>query len=188
MRRCLLIIVFVALAGSAGAADHPGDSRDNAIEGGEVSIEGLPIVYAGELTGTVTAVIDADTIKIDGKRMYLLGVDAPESAGSDCYAQESAAALSQKILGKRVTYTYEKLQGSRRDKHGRRRIYLFYDGTIINAWLVEKGFAFARRKGKYPYREDFLELEHGARKYMRGLWYACPVQCSPSGICRSRNW
>jgi micrococcal nuclease len=58
------------------------------------------------------------------------------------------------------------------DKYNRTLAYVYLeDGTFVNAWLVENGYA---RVSTYPpnvkYQDKFIELERKAREEGKGLW------------------
>lgn len=148
-----------------------------------------PHYMMGDWEGFVTKVIDADTIEIEGERMRLLGVNAPEYEGShnDCYALEAARQLEELVLGKFVTYSFDRGYGWR-DDHGERRIYLYFNGILVNEWLIENGFAFVDHSKDYHMREEFVPLQEDARRKHLGFWHACPVHCDRYKVCRTQNW
>ena len=148
-----------------------------------------PGLHVGDWEGFVTKVIDADTVEIEGERMRLLGVNAPEYEGShnDCYALEAARQLEKLVLGKLVTYSFDRGYGWR-DDHGDRRIYLYYNGLLVNAWLIENGFAFVDHSKHYHMKEEFIPLQEDARRQHFGFWHACPVHCDRYKVCRTKNW
>jgi micrococcal nuclease len=45
------------------------------------------------------------------------------------------------------------------------------EGTFVNAWLVEKGYAVVMTiPPNVKHQELFLKLQRGAREARRGLW------------------
>jgi len=45
------------------------------------------------------------------------------------------------------------------------------DGTFVNAWLVENGYAMVMTvPPNVKHQELFLKLQRGAREAKRGLW------------------
>lgn len=161
----------------------------------EAAIMGKPMpeggVVWGEYEGTVSKVIDADTLIINDIRFKLLGVNAPDRTRSgktdECYSDRSAKYLEEQVLGQVVTYSYDRWQG-KRDRRGVKHVYLFFDGRLINAELIEKGFAFAQRDQIYGGREHFRALEKQAYLRNIGLWHSCPVECDRSDECWTRDW
>ncbi len=145
----------------------------------------------GDYEGVLTQVIDADTVIINDIRFKLLGVNAPDrtrdAEADECYSQRSAKYLEELLLNQTVTYSYDRMQGPR-GPHVAKRIYLFFDGRLINAELIAKGFAFAERKRKYLAEENFTALERKAYLRNIGLWHSCPVECDRSTECWTREW
>jgi endonuclease YncB( thermonuclease family) len=146
-------------------------------------------VLIGEYEGVVTKVLDADTIEINGERMRLLGVNAPEYQGShnDCYGLEATKWLEAQIQDKLVTYSFDRSY-SRRDEHGDTRIYVFNDGGFVNAELIANGMAFVDKSKSYAERDAMEAQQVIARRQNKGLWHTCPVECDRGGVCRTRNW
>ncbi len=143
----------------------------------------------GDYEGVVTKVLDGDTIEVDGERMRLLGVNAPEyeNGDNDCFALEATKELESLVLGKAVTYSFDRGYG-RRDRYGDTRIYLYRGDVFINAYLIEYGFAFVDPSKDYHMQEELEPLQVVARRKNLGLWHACPVECNRGDICRTRNW
>ncbi len=59
-----------------------------------------------------------------------------------------------------------------RDRYGRLLAYVYLeDGTFVNAWLVENGYAMVITvPPNVKYQELFLKLQREARETRRGLW------------------
>jgi micrococcal nuclease len=119
------------------------------------------------LTGTVTKVVDADTIDVklaSGPiRIRLHGIDAPER--NQPWGNEATAFLSGKILNQIV-----ELEPFQQDRY-ERMIAIVYQGDVnVNTELVRLGHAWAFRK--YLKRKDtiFCEFEAEARSGRLGLW------------------
>jgi len=188
--RYLFAITLLVLVAVPARAEYSGEGtlHNDIEESIAVATSADPYHRVGDWEGFVTKVIDADTIEIDGERMRLLGVNAPEyeGANNDCYALESARQLEKLVLGKLVTYSFDRGYG-RRDDHGDHRIYLYYEGMLINAWLIENGFAFVDLSKHYAVREELMPLQVDARRHHLGFWHTCPVECEHD-VCRTKNW
>lgn len=169
---------------SATEPGKEGSSSDEA-QGNEQEV--TPLI--GEFEGVVTKVLDADSIEINGERMRLLGVNAPEYQGShnDCYGLVATKWLEALVQDKLVTYSFDRGY-SRRDEHGDTRVYLYYDGAFVNGELIANGLAFVDPSKNYAEREGMEAQQVVARRQHRGLWHACPVECDRGGVCRTRNW
>jgi endonuclease YncB( thermonuclease family) len=124
---------------------------------------------SGNLTGRVS-VTDGDTLEIQGVRVRLYGVDAPESS-QPCLdgkgqvyrcGQVSANRLAQFIGQATVTCTRRDT-----DRYGRTVATCTVGGQSINDWLVRQGLAVAYLQyGGGIYQA----AENEARKAKRGVW------------------
>ncbi len=123
---------------------------------------------------TVDRVFDGDTFStIDGERVRLLGINAPEVAHRDAPAQplgEAAAeALRVRIRGKVVRLRFDR---DKKDIYGRTLAQVYdRNGTWINGWMVEQGWAHVYTfVPNLRWAPDLLRLEHAARAARRGIW------------------
>ena len=126
-------------------------------------------VFHGSVTLSGTPrVIDGDTLKVNGARVRLHGIDAPESVQT-CIAdgrrwrcgQRAASALAQRISGGSVS-----CKERARDAYGRMVAMCRAGGKDLNAWLVSEGWALAYRS----YSLDYVDEEASARIARRGVW------------------
>lgn len=123
-----------------------------------------PIAFAN-----VTA-IDGDTLRADGRRIRLSGIDAPEmhqtcrdAQGREwpC-GQEAKQQLAGLIARGKVVCA-----GSGDDRYGRLLAICSADGTAdLGEAMVRAGFAVDYRR----YTEDYLAAERQARADGRGIW------------------
>ena len=129
---------------------------------------GVP-AKAGPLVGVAT-VIDGDTLEIHGQRIRLHGIDAPESgqtcedaqAGTYRCGAKAALALADRLGRSPVTCTARDT-----DRYGRVvAVCRQGDGTDINRWMVEVGYALAYRR----YSTDYVAAENVARAARIGFW------------------
>jgi endonuclease YncB( thermonuclease family) len=128
----------------------------------------LPWPAGADLSGPA-AVVDGDTLQVEGERVRLMGVDAPESRQScerdratwPCGA-EATAALRRFLQGREVRCTLEE----ERDRYGRALGRCRAGEEDIGAWLVRRGLAVAYTD--YSYR--YLPQELLARWEGQGLW------------------
>lgn len=126
----------------------------------------------------VVRVIDGDTIEvccIGWKResVRYIGINTPETQhpakGVEAYGKEAAGANLKLVAGKTVHLEFDV---QRRDQYGRLLAYVYLeDGTFVNAWLVEHGYAQVMTvPPNVKYEELFLKLQQKARAASRGLW------------------
>jgi endonuclease YncB( thermonuclease family) len=113
-------------------------------------------------------VIDGDTITVARVRIRLLGVDAPESgqscadaAGKRWYCGHAATrALVRHLAGRLLSCA-----GSAFDRYRRvLAVCRLPDGSDVNAWLVQEGWALTYHSGVYRAQEA------EARAAKRGIW------------------
>ncbi|EAR22959.1 thermonuclease family protein [Nitrococcus mobilis] len=126
------------------------------------------LVFAETLAG-IPLVVDGDTLEIQGERIRLYGIDAPERA-QPCYdsdgfpwrcGQKAAAALAARIGGQTV-----RCEGNERDRAGHRIAVCHLQGQDLNAWMVRWGWAPAYRCCSRAY----LAEEWQAKAAGVGIW------------------
>lgn len=112
--------------------------------------------------------IDGDTFDLDGVRIRLFGVDAPESAETCDYkgatilcGQSALFALADRLKDSPVT-----CQNHGTDRYGRVVAKCFESGEDIGAWMVRQGWARAFTR----YSQEYNVEEQAARKARRGIW------------------
>ncbi len=130
----------------------------------------------------VERVIDGDTIALAGGAVVrLVQIDAPEVRGSECYAAEATATLSELIPpGTRVRVETDPAL-DRRDRYGRTLAYVSKDGENLNRTLVERGAAsvWFYRGDRGRYADELLAAAQQAQAAERGLWGACEATLDP---------
>lgn len=131
---------------------------------------------ASNLLVKVIRVIDGDTIEVGiGGSYYTvryIGIDTPETKhpiqGVEYFGLEASEKNRQLVENKMV---YLEKDISETDKYNRLLRYVFVGDVMVNAALVEGGYA---EVSTYPpdvkYVELFLELQQEARESRRGLW------------------
>lgn len=123
-------------------------------------------------TGTVTHVVDGDTVDVrlaSGKieRVRVIGIDTPERG--DCWASQATSATQRLAFGKRVALVGDATQDTR-DRYGRLLAYVWLPGgKDLGFQLVAGGYAKV-----YVYDRPFTRLpvydsvESGAKT--KGVW------------------
>ncbi|MSP78616.1 MAG: micrococcal nuclease [Dehalococcoidia bacterium] len=124
----------------------------------------------------VVDVVDGDTIKVAiGGRLTTvryIGVDTPETVDPrrdvQPYGPEASAANKKLVQGKMVRLEKDV---SETDRFGRLLRYVYVGDVMVNAWLVENGYAQAI---SYPpdvrHQDLFIKSQREAREARRGLW------------------
>lgn len=131
--------------------------------------------------GTVVRVIDGDTyiilINNTETKVRLIGVDTPESAAPESYRKDNteeggevSEIVKDKIREDDILYIEYDVQKT--DNYGRTLAYLYFpDGTMIQEWLLENGYAnIATYPPNVKYADRFKELAQTAAENKTGLW------------------
>jgi len=106
-----------------------------------------PTISQGE-TGTVSAVVDGDTIDVRGiGRIRIIGIDTP--AQDQCGYEKAGEVLSSMVLGKTVSL----VPGAQddRDRYDRLLRYVEVAGTDTGLSMIEQGLAIARYDSRDGY-------------------------------------
>ena len=119
------------------------------------------------LAGTVTSVIDGDTIKVQlpaGPAIVRLAhIDAPES--NQAHGGAATRALHGRLLAQDVSLQVVERRGADRVV----AVVLLGDENV-NAWMVKQGHAWALRAASLD--ASYCAWEDAARSLRRGLWRA----------------
>ncbi|MBD3359832.1 MAG: hypothetical protein GF365_03970, partial [Candidatus Buchananbacteria bacterium] len=128
----------------------------------------------------VTYVTDGDTIHVDingtDEKIRLLGIDAPELSGSECFATNAKNKLTELINNKKVSLMPDS-QSADRDKYNRLLRYVILDSTDINAEMIKQGYAKAYLNFAFDKAEQYADYEMQAQNNNYGMWTenACSV-------------
>lgn len=126
---------------------------------------------------TVSRVIDGDTIVValDGGTYVVryLGIDAPETVRPDWPVEPlgpEASALNEKLVGGKTIWLESDV--SEADQFGRLLRWVWLeDGRLVNAVLVEEGYARAvALPPNLKHADVVVRLQGEARANERGLW------------------
>jgi len=124
--------------------------------------------WAGEIAGAAR-VIDGDTLALDGVRIRLHGIDAPEMAQT-CRRKGKpwrCGEAARRALAAMVADSTVRCRRRGIDRYGRvvARCRTARTGDL-GAALVAEGAAFAYRR----YSREYLDEERTARAARRGVW------------------
>jgi endonuclease YncB( thermonuclease family) len=146
----------------------------------------LQLALAQKTIVGVASVIDGDTLEIQGNKIRLYGIDAPE-AGQLCLSttatkyrcgQQAANRLAEQTYGRTIT-----CQVIRKDQYGRFLAVCKTNDRELNEWMVKNGWAVAE------YATDYIRIEQTAKLQHINLWagkFQRPkdFRRSPSAISR----
>lgn len=114
-------------------------------------------------------VIDGDTIEISGTRIRLEGIDAPELDQTCTDLEGKTWACGRAALGELKAHIRGReltCNGRARDRYKRvLAVCALPDGTAINAWMVQQGWAVA-----YGFAKVYASEQADAAQAKRGLW------------------
>ena len=129
----------------------------------------LPLKARSEDLVGVPRIIDGDTIVINGERIRLQGIDAPETE-QFCLDNKARVAKCGRGVRDRLI---EKAEGRAwtcralgRDRFNRLLARCYVAGEDIQQWMVRSGFALSYRQYSHDYDAD----EEAARAARAGLW------------------
>jgi len=135
-----------------------------------------PAAAQPALEGTVTRIVDGDTIHVDVggriEKVRYIGVNTPEMhhprRGEEPGGRAATAINRELVGGRRVRL---ELDTQARDRHGRLLAYVWVADTMVNAELVRRGFAQVMTiPPNVRHQSMFLKLQREAREAGRGLW------------------
>jgi micrococcal nuclease len=137
------------------------------------------------LNGTVSEVVDGDTIKVVSggfeTPVRLIGIDTPETRDPrkvvQCFGPAASARAKRLLpIGQKVRLVTDPTQETR-DRYARLLAYVFTPGHSgdrgsVNFALIATGFAKVYVYGgvRFEYAVPFFRAEHRARKAKDGLW------------------
>jgi len=132
-----------------------------------------PAVPLPEGTVEVSRVVDGDTLIINGARVRLIGVNAPESVRPEYpvepFGPEASEFTKKFVAQGNIHLTFDK---ERYDRHGRMLAYVWSGDEMLNQALVEQGLA--RWEPNFYYSESkkrlFRLAQDQAKSARRGIW------------------
>ena len=127
-----------------------------------------------QATGTVTRVVDGDTIEVEISgghtvRVRYIGVDAPERWPTvECGSASSTARNQELVSDKTVTLVPGPVLY---DAYGRRLAYVYVDAVFVNQTLLTEGWALVMMiSPNTDNRALFERIEQTARSKRQGIW------------------
>jgi endonuclease YncB( thermonuclease family) len=124
---------------------------------------------SGETIEGPAWVSDGDTLRVNGTRIRIAGIDAPESdqtcstpSGKIWRCGEVATAALGKFLAAKTVSCF----GSSPDRHGRIIGTCETDGQDIGGWMVQSGWAMAY----WHYSLRYIFVQQRAKRERAGIW------------------
>ncbi|MEP7160895.1 MAG: thermonuclease family protein, partial [Dermatophilaceae bacterium] len=168
--------------GDGGATDAPTTSpTPGDATGGDVGrdVGGAEAALTDGATGAVlvpvVGVLDGDTIRVQvngaTEKVRLIGIDTPELAGGQCYAQQAASRMQSLVQSRSVRLAADATQDDR-DKYGRllRHVSL-PDGRLVAEVLIDEGFGREYTyAAAYEHQSQYRAAQARAQEAGRGLW------------------
>jgi micrococcal nuclease len=132
----------------------------------------LPAFEPGETVTIATVVDGGEVILGDGRRVRLVGIEAPHPGTAHSrawpYAEEAKAALEKLVLGREVELRFA---GNRRDRYDRILAQLFVGKRWVQGEMVRRGLArVASAADNRVGVTEMLAREDRARQARRGIW------------------
>lgn len=133
--------------------------------------------------------VDGDTIAVNMngivETVRMIGIDTPETHKPNtpvqCYGPEAATFTKQLIGSSSVRLQADSLD-TNRDRYNRLLRYVYLpDGRLVEAELINNGYAFAYTQFPFEKSQEFTTLENQAKSIKKGLWGACQVIVEENG-------
>lgn len=147
--------------------------------------DALHLQMYGPEIGTVTRILDGDTIDVDGMTVRILGINTPEKGRgkriAEPFSKEALEYTTKVLLGKKVKME----SGPENIERFCRllRIVWYEDGKggwkLFETEILEKGLAKKMLYNKHiPYYNEMVEAEAKAQKKRLGIWsYSDELGC-----------
>ena len=120
--------------------------------------------------GTVTRIIDADSLELDNKQsIRLYAVGCPEKGQK--LSKETIDYLTKTALNQPVTLDYQ--PNYTKDSYGRTLAYVFINDSHLNEQLIRQGFCevtIYQKRAKLKYQDELLNAQNLAKQEKLGRW------------------
>jgi len=128
----------------------------------------VSVLIACPALADTARVIDGDTLELNGERIRLHGIDAPEMKqtcerdGVTWLCGKEARKALAAWIGRRDVDCV----GDKRDKYNRLLAHCSVDDQDIGEWMVSRGLAVAYNRYSYEYQR----AEYAAKSAKVGMW------------------
>jgi micrococcal nuclease len=132
----------------------------------------------------VSHVVDGDTFYCrDGRKVRLIGMDAPERS-------QSFGPVARQALGKMLplgTPVRLQVDVAASDQYGRLLAYVWVGSTLVNEQMVRDGWAVLYTvPPNVKYADRLRRAQNEARSAGTGLWAQRGFDCLPSDFRKGR--
>ena len=110
-------------------------------------------ILAEEITG-IPKIVDGDTVHINGYKIRLEGIDAPEIKGKT-QEEKNAAIISRDVLREKILGEIVLLKDVKTEKYGRLLATVYLNNINMNEWMLTNNYAIPYDGGKKTDFEDF---------------------------------
>lgn len=133
----------------------------------------------------VASVADGDTLRCrDGRRVRLIGIDAPERGQGDAFAPSRDRL---RALAPRGATVLLEPDATARDRYGRTLAWVWVGDTLVNEQMVREGWAVLYTVAPNVRHVDRIRAaQAAARREGAGLWATGGFDCLPSDHRRGR--
>ena len=113
-------------------------------------------------------IVDGDTIVLNGEKIRLSGIDAPELKQTCMNGDQKVfcGKLAKMLLVKKIGNKTPECIREGKDVYKRTLAECFINGESLSGFLVRSGYAFAYLK----YSDKFIKDEEFAKKNKLGMW------------------
>ena len=134
---------------------------------------------------TVALVVDGDTLRCrDGRKVRLIGIDAPEREQGEA-GRLARLALLRYLPPGRSARLERDVQAT--DRYGRTLAFAWTGPTLVNLAMVREGWAVLYTvPPDVKYAERLLQAQKEARASSAGLWASGGFDCLPRDYRRDR--
>lgn len=120
--------------------------------------------------GTVTRIIDADTIELNNNiSVRLNGISCPEK--NEKFSKEAIDYLTQTALNQKAILDYQPNYVT--DAWNRIVAFVFINDTHLNEQLIRQGYCTAtiyKKRAKLKYQDEFFTAQDQAKQEKLGRW------------------
>ena len=128
----------------------------------------LVLMFCGTSFADSLRVVDGDTIVLNGEKIRISGIDAPELKQMCMNGDEKVfcGKTAKMILVKKIGNQTPECIREGKDVYKRTLAECFINGVSLSSFLVRSGYAFAYRK----YSDKFIKDEEFAKENKLGMW------------------